>query len=39
MYVHAAVEKHRGIIPALLAGHALSGFGVGKGKKLKVLNS
>ena len=33
----ATVEKHRGIIPAILAGHALSG--VGKGKMLKVLNS
>ena len=42
----ATVEKHRGIVPAILAGHALSGcdtvaacFGVGKGKMLKVLNS
>ena len=39
----ATVEKHRGIVPAILAGHALSGcdtvaacFGVGKGKMLKV---
>ena len=42
----ATVEKHRAIIPTLLAGHALSGcdtvavcFGIGKGKMLKVLNT
>ena len=42
----ATVQKHQDIIPAILAGHALSGcdtvaacFGVGKGKMLKVLKS
>ena len=42
--IQATVEKHRAIIPSLLAGHALSGsdtvaacFGIGKGKMLKVL--
>ncbi len=40
--IRATVEKHRAIIPALLAGHAISGcdtvaacFGIGKGKILK----
>ena len=44
--IRATVEKHRAIIPTLLAGHALSGcdtvaacFGIGKGKILKVLNT
>ena len=44
--IRATVEKHQGIIPAILTGHALSGcdtvaacFGVGKGKMLKALNS
>ena len=42
--IQATVEKHRAVIPSLLACHALSGsdivavcFGVGKGKMLKVL--
>ena len=44
--IQAIVKKHQGIIPGILAGHALSGcdtvaacFGVGKGKMIKVLTS
>lgn len=42
--IHATVDRHRDIIPFMLAGHPLTGcdtvgahFGVGKGTLLKVL--
>ena len=44
--INASVEKHRAVLPDLLAGHCLSGcdtvashFGIGKGIALKVLRS
>ncbi|KAG0713655.1 hypothetical protein GWK47_015737 [Chionoecetes opilio] len=44
--IQATVKKHQNIIPAILAGHALTGcdtvaacFGIGKGKMLKVLKT
>ncbi|KAG0702222.1 hypothetical protein GWK47_025151 [Chionoecetes opilio] len=44
--IQATVKKHQNIIPAILAGHALTGcdtvaacFGIGKGEMLKVLKT